>query len=251
MHKDQERTVKRSKDGRPWAKRDEQMERLLLSFYRELLSRFGHRSWWPADSPLEVCVGAVLTQNTSWKNVVKAIESLKSASALDPFVLYEMTHEELSSLIKPAGYYNVKARRLRSFISHLVEKHDGELASLFDSDTDRLRRELLSINGIGKETADSIILYAANKPIFVVDAYTRRVLERHGIVDEKATYDDMQALFHACFPRDTALYNDFHAQFVAVGHHFCKRVPRCEQCPLCDFLEQPVQCQRADYSGAH
>lgn len=243
MTRDQEKTRKPFKNRQPREKRDERMERLLHSFYRELLARFGHRSWWPADSPFEVCVGAVLTQNTSWKNVVKAIECLKSASALDPFILYKMAHEELASLIKPAGYYNVKARRLKSFIAHLVEKHGGELASLFASATDRLRVELLSINGIGKETGDSIILYAANKPIFVVDTYTRRVLERHGIIDEKATYDDVQELFHASLPGDTALYNDFHAQFVAVGHHFCKRKPRCEQCPLCDFLERPVQCQ--------
>jgi endonuclease-3 related protein len=240
MRKDQEKTAKRSSDSQPREKGDQPMGRLLWSFYDKLHARFGHRSWWPADSPFEVCVGAVLTQNTSWKNVVKAIESLKAACALNPFRLYEMTHDELSSLIKAAGYYNVKARRLRSFIAHLVEKHGGKLDSLFASDMDGLRLELLSIHGIGKETADSIILYAANKPIFVVDAYTRRVLERHSMIDEKLTYDDIQVLFHTNLPRDTTLYNDFHAQFVAVGHHFCKRRPHCEQCPLCDVPQSPA-----------
>ena len=147
-----------------------------MDLYREMHACFGHRNWWPGDSPLEVCVGAVLTQNTSWKNVVKAIDNLKAASALDLFRIYELSHEELAELIHPAGYYNVKAIRLRNLVSHIVEKHKGDLDSLFSLPVDQLREELLSVKGVGKETADSIILYAANKPIFVVDAYTKRVL---------------------------------------------------------------------------
>jgi endonuclease-3 related protein len=205
---------------------------LLLSLYSDMHARFGHRKWWPAESPFEVCVGAVLTQNTAWKNVVKAIDNLKAASALDPFRIHSMPCGDLAALIKPAGYYNVKARRLRYFVDHLVLKHAGQLSSLFSSPVHELRNELLSIRGIGKETADSMILYAANKPIFVVDAYTRRVLSRHNMIDEKADYDAIQDLFHASLPRDTGLFNDFHAQFVAVGHHHCKRKPLCRDCPL-------------------
>jgi endonuclease III related protein len=222
------------------AKRRVSLRKLLMDYYAALYAKFGHRNWWPADSPFEVCVGAILTQNTAWKNVAKAISSLKQASALDPFVIYRMPVEELPQLIRPAGYYNVKAVRLRNFISLIVEKHGGDLSSLFSVPLESLREELLSINGIGKETADSIILYAAGKPIFVVDAYTKRVLERHKIIAEKADYDSIQRLFHAQLPRDVALFNDFHAQIVAVGHNYCKKQPLCEICPLREFLPGPV-----------
>jgi endonuclease-3 related protein len=223
------------------AKRRISLRKLLMDCYAALLARFGPRNWWPADSPFEVCVGAILTQNTAWKNVAKAINNLKQASALDPLVVHDMPIEKLAHLIRPAGYYNVKAVRLRNFISLIVEKHRGDLSSLFSVPLESLREELLSINGIGKETADSIILYAAGKPIFVVDAYTKRVLERHKIIAEKADYDSIQRLFHAHLPRDVALFNDFHAQIVAVGHNYCKRQPVCEICPLRGFfLPGPV-----------
>ena len=213
-------------------KRKAKLRSLLLSFYKEMHACFGHRNWWPGESPLEVCVGAVLTQNTAWRNVVKAINNLKAASALDLLRIYEMRHDELAELIRPAGYYNVKATRLGNLVRHVVEKHNGDLGSLFSLAMEQLREDLLSVNGVGKETADSIILYAANQPIFVVDAYTKRVLYGHGLINEKADYDQVQELFHSSLPRDTALYNDFHAQFVAVGHHYCKRNPKCERCPL-------------------
>jgi endonuclease-3 related protein len=210
--------------------------RLLMRYYEALMARFGHRNWWPGESPFEVCVGAVSTQNTAWTNVAKAIRNLKEASVLDPLSIYEMSHDRLAALIRPAGYFNVKAVRLKNFVSHLVERHVADLNSLFRSDVPDLREELLSIRGVGRETADSIILYAAGKPIFVVDAYTKRVLHRHGLVDDRADYDSVQNLFHANLPKDTALYNDFHAQFVAVGHHYCKKTPKCDQCPLNLFL---------------
>ncbi|MCA1960416.1 MAG: endonuclease III domain-containing protein [Desulfomonile sp.] len=203
-----------------------------MNMYATMRGAFGHRNWWPGDTPFEVCVGAVLTQNTSWKNVAKAIANLANHGALDPFTLCKMPLDELAELIRPSGYYNVKARRLRNFIVLLVEKYGGDLDALFSLPVTDLREELLSVRGIGKETADSIILYAAHKPIFVVDAYTKRVLVRHGLVDEDADYDAMQELFHFHLPPDVALYNDFHAQFVAVGHHYCKKEPRCRQCPL-------------------
>ncbi len=209
---------------------------MLMEFYRALHAHFGHRNWWPAKSAFEVCVGAVLTQNTAWKNVAKAIDNLSTASALDARAIYDLPPADLAELIRPAGYYNVKAKRLRNFVKHLVEKHGGDLRSLFALPLEQLRAELLSINGVGKETADSIILYAARKPIFVVDAYTKRVLVQHSLISEEADYDSIQELFHDSLPLDEPLFNDFHAQFVAVGHHYCKKKPLCQECPLQTFL---------------
>lgn len=223
------------------AKNRVSLRKLLMDYYAALSARFGHRNWWPADTPFEVCVGAVLTQNTSWKNVVKAIDNLKNASSLDPFVIYRMPVDELVQLIRPAGYYNIKAARLRNLIAHLVDNHQGDLSSLFSAPVDCLREELLAIKGVGKETADSIMLYAAGKPIFVVDAYTKRVLERHGLITDKADYDSVQRLFHSNLPLDLPLFNDFHAQFVAVGHNYCKKRPLCDICPLQKFLPAPVR----------
>ena len=217
-------------------KKGPQTKAILAEMYDALVARFGHRGWWPGDSPFEVCVGAILTQNTAWKNVAKAIENLKAAEALDPFVLHSMPEEDLAKLIRPAGYYNVKARRLKNLLGLIVEQYGGDLDSLFSLPSDELRIRLLSVNGVGFETADSIILYAAGKPIFVIDAYTGRVLKRHGLVDQQADYATMQKFFHRLLPRNTDLYNDFHAQIVAVGHHYCKKKPLCEECPLAGYL---------------
>jgi len=206
-----------------------------MRYYHALLDKFGSRNWWPAKTPFEVCIGAVLTQNTAWKNVVRAIDNLKSASLLDPLTLSAIPIEELAQIIRPAGYYNVKAKRLRNFVDHLVMEYDGNLDRLFSLPVDALRMDLLSINGVGKETADSIILYAADKPIFVVDTYTKRVLHRHGLITENADYDTIQDIFHRNLPQDKDLFNDFHAQFVAVGHHYCRTTPRCAECPLGRF----------------
>ncbi len=227
--------VLRTYQDRP-PKKKSVTQMLLMSMYRALRESFGPRHWWPASSPFEVCVGAILTQNTSWKNVAKAIVSLKEAERLDPVKIYRTSHEELAQIIKPAGYFNVKAVRLRNFINYLVEKHGGDLDSLFSAPVATLREELLSIKGIGKETADSMILYAANKLIFVVDAYTKRILYRHGLVNENADYDTMQSIFQANLPSDVDLFNDFHAQLDAAGHYYCKRIPLCEKCPLHPFL---------------
>lgn len=208
------------------------LQHKLTQMYQILFEHFGHRRWWPGNSPLEVCVGAILTQNTSWKNVEKAITNLKNAGNLKVSLLHKISTDELATLIKPAGYYNIKAKRLKNFITHLVKRHQGSLDSMFQADVDELRTELLSINGVGKETADCMILYAANKPIFVIDAYTKRVLERHGIVGQDADYDSMQMIFHRNLKEDLALFNDFHAQFVAVGSRHCRRNPKCAGCPL-------------------
>jgi endonuclease III related protein len=217
-------------------KKSVQTRKLLTTLYSELLGFFGHRNWWPAGTPFEVCVGAILTQNTSWKNVVQAISNLKAASALDANTIHRLPLDELADLIRPAGYFNVKAKRLRNFVDHLVLEHGSNLNSLFASPAADLRNELLAINGIGKETADSIMLYAAQIPIFVVDAYTRRVLLRHGIIDERADYDTIQRIFNENLPEKVELFNDFHAQIVAVGHHFCRKKPICGECPLKSFL---------------
>jgi endonuclease III related protein len=217
-------------------KKQSPSQALLMSIYRALFEWFGPRHWWPANSPFEVCVGAILTQNTAWRNVAKAIDNLKDANKLDPVKIYRTDHEELAQIIKPAGYFNVKATRLRNFVNYLVEKHGGDLDSLFSGTCAAVRKELLSITGIGKETADCMILYAANKPIFVVDAYTKRILYRHGLVGESADYDTMQTIFEANLPADVDLFNDFHAQLDAAGHFFCKRIPLCEKCPLRPFL---------------
>jgi endonuclease III related protein len=210
---------------------------LLNQLYTLSFLHFGHRNWWPADTQFEVCVGAILTQNTAWTNVAKAISNLKSAGALDPRIIAQLPITVLAETIRPAGYYNVKAKRLRNFIDYLASAHDFNLSQWFESDVQHLRSELLTIKGIGKETADSIILYAAKKPIFVVDAYTRRVLFRHNFIAETDEYDEIQNLFHENLKPDLDLFSDFHAQFVAVGHHFCRPKPKCSECPLQRFNE--------------
>jgi endonuclease-3 related protein len=169
--------------------------------------------------------------------VVKAIGNLKAASALDVFALYQLSLAELAELIRPSGYYNVKAKRLKNFIDCVVERHAGDLEGLFSLSVEELRFELLSIKGVGKETADSMVLYAAHKTIFVVDAYTRRILFRHGLIAEDDDYDAIQELFHVILPWDIGLFKDYHAQLVAVGHHYCKRKPLCASCPLLPFLD--------------
>ena len=215
---------------------DTDIGKLLIDYYHALLERFGRRNWWPAKTPFEVCVGAVLTQNTAWKNVVRAIDNLKEAAMLDPLILSRTPLDEIAQVIRPAGYYNVKAKRLGNLVDRLVGAYDGDLDRLFSLPEGKLRMELLSINGVGKETADSIILYAACKPIFVVDAYTKRVVLRHNLMGETADYDAIQDFFHCNLPRDVDLFNDFHAQIVAVGHHYCRKTPRCHECPLERFL---------------
>jgi endonuclease III related protein len=223
------------------ADEDRYVASLLMEYYRRLRARFGFRNWWPADSPFEVCVGAVLTQNTSWKNVVKAIVKMKDAVALDPLSIHALNQNDLAELIRPCGYFNLKAARLKNLVRHFVEHHGGDLAAMFASPLESLRAELLSVNGVGKETADSIVLYAANQPVFVVDAYTKRVLLRHGLLPGKGDYDSTQGFFHRHVCRDVDLFKDFHAQFVAVGHYYCKRKLLCAECPLERFLPSDTE----------
>ncbi|HOO56863.1 MAG TPA: endonuclease III domain-containing protein [bacterium] len=208
----------------------------LMAMYRSMLDQFGPRGWWPGKTRFEICTGAILTQNTAWRNVRKAINNLKSARALNIKSVHDMETSQLAELIVPSGYYNIKAKRLKYFVEFVYSESGGSLTRLFSLPVMELREKLLSVNGIGKETADSIILYAAKKPIFVVDAYTRRIGSRHGLFPEDSDYDDMRLYFTARLPEDTALFNEYHALIVGVGNAYCGRKPDCENCPLAPFL---------------
>ncbi len=214
---------------------------ILWEIYRCLYRHFGPQGWWPAETPFEVCVGAILTQNTNWRNVKRAIANLKSRGLISPEALYRLSLDELAELIKPAGYFRIKARRLRNFVAYLLREYGGELSRMEGKETEELRRELLEIKGIGPETADSILLYALGRPVFVVDAYTKRILVRHGLAVEESTYQDLQELFMRHLPLDTALFNEYHALLVACGKHYCApRRPRCSSCPLTKIGSDPI-----------
>ena len=207
-------------------------KRVLLDLYNRLHKAFGPRHWWPGDSAFEVAVGAILTQNTAWRNVEKAISNLKARNMLTPNALYHLPVEDLATAIRPAGYYNIKARRLKHFIGFLFRESTGDLDRLLARDLDTLRRQLLSVNGVGPETADSILLYAGNKPTFVVDAYTKRILFRHRLMPEETSYDEVRNFFMDCLEPDPKIFNEYHALLVHVGHTYCRRKkPKCSGCP--------------------
>ncbi len=203
----------------------------LLNIYRCLLDHYGPQRWWPAEGPFEMMVGAVLTQSTTWTSVEKAIGNLKTVGALSPEVLRQLPLSELAALIYSSGYYNAKALKLKSLAAYLGEYQD-DLARLFAVDTCRLRRELLGVRGIGEETADSILLYAAERPVFVIDTYTRRILSRTGLAPDRGRYADYQRLFMDNLPADSGLYNEYHALLVCLGKNVCRRRPLCQQCCL-------------------
>jgi endonuclease-3 related protein len=211
----------------------------LQEIYQRLLTAFGPQSWWPGESPFEVVIGAVLVQNTSWTNVERAIRNLREADLLEPHALAAVPQDTLAELIHPAGYFRVKAKRLRSLLGFLVERYGGSLEATFQTPLDTLRNELLAVHGIGKETADSILLYAGGLPVFVVDAYTHRVFARHGWIGWDADYDQMQEYFQGGLPQDAAMYNEFHALLVRLGKDFCRKSqPRCATCPLRELLPE-------------
>ena len=197
-----------------------------------MIDRFGPQKWWPGDGEFETIVGAILTQNTNWRNVEKALNNLKQNESLDMHTLYEMDIDTLAQLIRPAGYYNIKAKRLKSFLAWLYDNYDGSLESLGNMHASTLREELLSIKGVGPETADSIVLYAFEKPTFVVDTYTCRIMIRHGLIEPEARYEQTREFFESCLNPDVPLFNEFHALFVRVGKEFCKPKPKCSGCPL-------------------
>jgi len=206
---------------------------VLLDIYHNLSLAFGPQHWWPGDTPFEIAAGAILTQNTNWGNVEKAIQNLKKQKALSAKIIHEMPAKELAGLIRPAGYFNIKAQRLKSFIDFLMREYHGSMKRMKSGETHLLREQLLAVNGIGPETADSILLYALGKPVFVIDAYTKRVLSRHGILDERRSYDEFQELFHFALKKDAKLFNEYHALFVRVGKTYCrKNKPLCDECPL-------------------
>jgi len=205
----------------------------LRAAYEAMNSHFGNLGWWPAETPFEVVVGAILTQNTAWRNVNAAIGNIKQAGLMSVEGILETGDETLAELIRPSGYYRIKTRRLKSFVGYLKARYDGALNRMFAVEWKKLRKALLDIHGVGRETADSILLYAGGKPVFVVDAYTKRILTRHGMIGEKTDYDEIQKLFMENLPRDAGLYNQYHALIVHTGKEFCrKKVPRCTMCPL-------------------
>lgn len=249
-------------------------ENELRRYYRTLYQAWGRQHWWPADTAFEVIVGAYLTQNTSWTNVERALTNLRAAEALSVAGIRSIRLRKLERLIRPSGYFRQKAKRLKTFVAFLNRNYDGSLEKLFSQPTGKLREELLELNGVGPETADSILLYAGNHPVFVVDAYTRRILERHGILGEKADYEDIRELFeralspiaqeqqerpvdsapplasgvrgaaHPPSPTSTSertatvqIYNEMHGLIVGAGKYFCKKAKaECEACPLRPFL---------------
>jgi endonuclease III related protein len=208
----------------------------LKKIYQRLLKAYGPQHWWPGETPFEVIVGAMLVQNTNWKNVEKAIANLRDADLVDPHSLVQLPVEELEELLRPAGYFRVKARRLSNLMQWLVDRYDGSLEAMFQTPLAQLRDELLGVNGVGPETADSILLYAGNLPTFVVDTYTYRVMTRHGWIGFEAEYDDLKEFFESSLPDDVRMFNEFHALLVRVGKEHCGTSPKCTGCPLAEFL---------------
>ncbi|NLV15878.1 MAG: endonuclease III domain-containing protein [Syntrophomonadaceae bacterium] len=211
---------------------------VLLKIFNKLLDYYGPRHWWPAKTNFEIIVGAILTQSVSWKNVEKAIGNLQDKGLLNPLSIVECSTEILEEAVRPTRYYRQKAQRLRTFSYFLLESYKGELGRLFSLDAEVLREQLLGIKGIGPETADSIILYGAGHPVFVVDAYTRRIFNRLGFFKEDVTYDEMQNFFMSNLPHDTYLFNEYHALIVAQGNLCCSNLkPRCGECPLLEMCK--------------
>ncbi len=210
---------------------------ILPQFYETLATALGPMHWWPARTPFEVIVGAILTQNTAWVNVQRAIANLRRERLLTPRALERVGQGKLSRLVRPSGYFRQKAKKLKAFVRFLRSDFAGSLARMLRIPTAELRERLLAVHGIGPETADSILLYAGNQPVFVVDAYTQRILFRHGLLGEKAGYEEARQLFEGSLPRDAKLFNEFHALLVKVGKNWCRpQQPRCEQCPLGPYL---------------
>ena len=209
------------------------MRRTLNLIYRKLYSSFGPQYWWPAETPFEVMVGAILTQNTSWLNVEKAMGNIKKKKLLTPLKLLRLPEKRLARLIRPAGYYNIKAKRLKSFLDFIFKEYDASPRRMHAVSCGELRCKLLAVNGIGPETADSILLYALRKPVFVIDAYTKRIFSRHRLIRDKAGYEEVQNLFMQNLGNEVELFNEYHALLVKLGKDFCSKTkPKCGICPL-------------------
>ena len=214
------------------------MKSPLMEIYQRLYRAYGPQRWWPGETSFEVMVGAILTQNTAWRNVEKAIQKLKEKGVLHGQGIQQLKKSQLARMIKSSGYYRVKADRLKAFVAFLFEQYEGHLERMAKEPLDDLRRKLLEVRGIGPETADSILLYALRRPIFVVDAYTKRILARHWMISEKASYEEVQRLFMDRLPADEKLFNEYHALVVHLGKTLCKRIPKCDICPI-----NNIRCQ--------
>ncbi len=217
-------------------------EKRLRTFYGLMAAHHGPTHWWPGDTPFEIAIGAILTQNTAWSNVEKAIHNLKQRKLLTPRTMLACTTEEMEDAIRPSGYFRQKTQRLFRFARFLMDEHRGSLKRLAQHPLPQLREELLALNGIGPETADDILLYACRKPVFVVDAYTRRIFSRHGLVDPNIGYEELRAFFEDNLPPDLDLFSEYHGLIVWTGKDFCRKTPQCEGCPLAPMLRrgQPV-----------
>jgi endonuclease-3 related protein len=219
------------------------MKTLLLEMYDRLYQAYGPQHWWPGETAFEMMVGAILTQNTSWMNVEKAIDVLKRKGVLTPEGLRQLKKPALASMIRSSGYYRIKADRLKAFMDFLWEDYGGNIRRMGTRPLDELREHLLQVKGVGPETADSILLYGLKKPVFVIDAYTKRILSRHGIISEKASYDETQKLFMDHLPQDERLFNEYHALIVRVGKTLCKKTPKCGICPLYEVQNSNIKIQ--------
>jgi endonuclease III related protein len=227
----------------------------LMEMFDLMMNRFGPQHWWPGESEIEMMIGAILTQNTSWKNVEKAIHNLKAKGILNVEGIHSLSIPLLAEEIKPAGYFNVKAGRLKNLASFIVERYGGDMSAFLSEDTGALREALLSIKGVGPETADSILLYAAHRPVFVIDAYTYRILNRHGMVEDQITYNELQNVFTDNLTEDAGLFNEFHALIVKTGKEFCRGKPLCHSCPLMAWESEnisiPIERQRCPVRILH
>ena len=212
----------------------------LYQAYKTLYATWGPQHWWPADSKLEMIIGAILTQNTSWKHVERAILTLKANHAIDLHTLSETPHSKLASWIKPTGYYNQKAKRLRNIATLILNEYNGSIERLFEQPSDVLRKTLLAWPGVGPETADSILLYGSRRTEFVVDAYTRRFMTRHGWCNGNESYDQLKQLISHQLPSSLEVYQEFHALIVKLGQQHCKTKPDCSTCPLQHMLKRPI-----------
>ncbi len=217
------------------------MRRKLIEIYKKLLNHFGEQHWWPAETEFEVIVGAILTQAAAWKNVEIAIENLKAKNILNPAGIKNASPNHLKKLIKSAGYYNAKSGKLKEFVNFLYKNYNGNLNFFLNLPKDKLRKELLSIWGIGPETADSIVLYAANKPSFVVDSYTKRIFRRLGLIDDGIGYGDLKKFFEDNLPENLEIYKEFHALIVELGKNYCRKKPICEECPIEDQCKKLIR----------
>jgi endonuclease-3 related protein len=217
----------------------------LRDYFNVLLRAHGEQHWWPGQTPFEVIVGAILVQNTNWSNAERAIGKLRSAGLLTPRAIERVSQAKLARLVLSSGYFRQKARKLKEFVRFLRTEHRGSLKRMFQAPTELLRDQLQELHGIGPETADSILLYAGNRPVFVVDSYTRRVVERHELAQGKESYEGVRGLFERSLPNEAALFNEYHALLVHTGKHYCrKRAPLCSKCPLQAFLPRPVEGSR-------